>query len=411
MDGFFSASEARSIKPTPSLLPRCEACKMYVGCKSPKMKPTGKGRRRILICGDYPGEHEDEKGYQYAGGAGGYLEAELRRFGVDMREDCILTNALICYSASDDPPSKHKTAIEDCRPNLLRTIKENNPEVILLLGTSSVKSLIGYLWKSDTGAHGRWVGNTIPSQKLNAWVCPTYNPAHLTRRKDEVLDLHFRWHIQQAVSLPGRPYPKGVPDYDSRVEVIMNSEDAARRVRNYNSGIVAVDYETNCAKPDADTSQISCCSVCWEGRETIAFPWQGAVRDAIRDMLENPNVGKIASNMDFEDRWSRAKLGIEVRGWVWDTMLAAHAIDPRSVSEKDPSGISGLKFQAFVRLGCPDYNSHIEPLLDTGGKGGYAINQIHEISPYQLMKYCGKDSLIEYELAQLQMKDLGVSYG
>jgi uracil-DNA glycosylase family 4 len=405
---FFSASEALSVRAPMPLEPRCGRCGLYRDCKSPKMKPSGRGRKRILICGDYPGKDEDATGIQFSGGAGDLLSGRLRSCGVSMRDDCWLTNSLICYSKGK--PSEHKTAMSDCRPNLIKTIRSLNPEIIILLGTSAVRSLIGYLWKEDTGPIGRWVGHKIPDHKFNAWVCPSYNPAHLTYSREVVLNMHFDQHLEDACKLPGRPWPNGPPDYESEVEVIMSVDEATRRLERYTAGVIAFDYETNCLKPDGPIPEIVCASVCWEGRETIAFPWMGSVRGAMRTILENPNIGKIGANIKFEDRWTREKLGIEVQGWMFDTMLAAHAIDPRSVSERDPRGVSGLKFQAYVHLGCPDYSSHVAPLLESDRKGGYELNRIREVKLPQLLLYNGLDSLLEYKLAMIQMKHLGISH-
>lgn len=408
-DPFFSESEVRTVRDPAPTRPRCDACGLFRHCRSPKMALDGRGERGILICSEQPGADEDREGRPFVGGTGRFIADKLRNFGVDLRRDCWLTNALICKPTGQPP----KHSIADCRPNLLRAIRETSPSVILLLGTDAVRSLIGHLWKESVGSIERWVGWQIPSIELNSWVCPTYQPAQLFHTKDPVQSMWLESHFEQAVRLAGtRPWPDGVPDYESQVEIITNVDDAAARIRKYTSGMVAFDYENNTLKPDAKHCKIVCCSVCWNGTETIAFPWYGGVRDAMRELLGNPDVGKIASNMDHEDRWTRAKLGIEVRGWAWDTMLAAHTLDPRGGKERedgrrDQAGITGLKFQSFVRLGVGDYSHHIEPFLSGETKSTYSVNRIGEIKQRHLLKYCGLDSLLEYKLAQLQMRELG----
>lgn len=401
MEAFFSSSEMRAVRPKSLLIPLCGECKLdKSGCRSPHMKRDGRGEERILIVAEAPGEDEDDVGRPLVGRTGQHLEQVLARVGLNMRRDCWLYNAVICRPPNNDLKS-HKKAVEYCRPNVLKTIKELDPEVIILLGTQAVASVIGHLWKEDPGGVTKWAGNTIPSHRPNAWVCPTFHPSFLLRQKDPVLDMMFKEHLAAAADLRGRPWPAGPPDYDGDVTPVLDAEEAARRVRKYRAGLVAVDFENTPLKPDDDAkAEIVTCSVCWEGEETISFPWHGAVKGAVCDLLEDPDVGKIASNMKHEDRWARARLGVTVRGWAWDTMLAAHALDPRG-------GVTSLKFQAFVRLGMPAYNSHIEPFLIPKEKGGNSPNRVKDISLGMLLKYNGLDSLLEYHVAQHQMKEMG----
>lgn len=407
-DALFSAAEARIVRPLPSLLPACGRCGLAEsGCHSPKMPVDGSGRRQVLIVSDYPGKEEDRDGRPMVGRAGQLLQNELRRIDVDLRRDCWTMNALSCYNAGDTEP---KTVVTDCRPLVLRAIRELDPLVILLMGSQAVKSVIGHLWKEKTGLVSRWAGWHIPAHKPNAWVCPTYNPAALLYDDcDPVTKLEFQSHLEAAFILSDRPWKNGPPDYQKRVEVIMEPDRAAARLVRYTSGVVAYDFETNCSKPDGPKSEIVCCSVCWEGRETIAFPWHGAVKSAMKRLLTNSNVHKIASNLDMEDRWTRKHLGIEVVGWWHDTMLTAHLLDPRGDEDrKSNDGISGLKFQSFVRLGQPAYNEHIETFLVPDKRGGYELNRVKEVKPQLMLKYCAMDSLLEYEVAMHQRVEMGL---
>lgn len=406
-DFLFSASEARTVRALPTLIPACNRCGLSVGgCQSPKMKVDGEGKRKILFCSDYNGKTEDAKGRPMVGKAGELLDGVLSELGVRLRRDCWVTNAIICYHPS---VADHKTAVTDCRPNLLRTIRELDPEVIILAGAQAVRSLIGHLWKEKTGPIGRWVGWTIPAHKPNCYVCPTYNPAHLLYDDaDPVLRIDFRRHLEAAFALSGRPWTEP-PDYGARVEIVTDPDEAAARIDTYDRGIFAFDFETNCLKPDGRRSEIVSCAVCYNGLVTISFPWVGAVRDSMRRLLADGNVKKIACNMDMEDRWARKHLGVEVRGWAHDTMLVAHMIDPRGDTDrKSNNGITGLKFQSFVRLGQPPYNEHVEPYLASDKKGGYALNRVKQIKQRQLLLYNGMDALLEYEVAKHQAAELGL---
>lgn len=82
---------------------------------------------------------------------------------------------------------------------------------------------------------------------------------------------------------------------------------------------------------------------------------------------------------------------------------AAHVLDPRG-------GVTGLKFQSFVRLGTPDYSHHIRPFLESDG-GGNSVNRIREIEIGTLLKYNAMDSLLEYHVGESQRKELGYDKG
>lgn len=397
-NGFFRGSDLTVLKTPTTITPKCGACGLYKTCTSPKMPPSGGGRKKILVVAEAPGEEEDRQGVQLVGNSGQEVMKHFRKVGVDMRRDCTLTNALICRPPGND--IKDDRMVEYCRPNLLRTVEDLKPEVIILLGATAVQSLLGHVWKEDVGGISRWVGWNIPDQKYNAWICPTYHPSFLLRSKDVVLDNLFTDHLRCAVGHKRRPW-EVVPDYEKDVEVILDSDKAARILKKMNKAgtTVAFDYEANALKPETEKSFLVTCSVCWEGERTIAYPWHGAARQATVDILTNPEVGKIASNLKYEDRWTKNKLGVRVRGWRWDTTLAAHALDNRG-------SISSIKFQAFVRLGAPQYDHHVKPYLKTSG--GNQINRIGEISLEKLLLYNGLDSLLEYKVAMLQMKEMGV---
>ena len=109
-------------------------------------------------------------------------------------------------------------------------------------------------------------------------------------------------------------------------------------------------------------------------------------------------IKKIAANMKFEDRWTRAVLGCSVRNLVWDTMQAAHVLDNRPE-------ISGVKFQSFARLGRARYDRKVKPYLESNDSR--TPNKIDQLPMPLLLKYCALDNLYEYQIAQQQMREMG----
>lgn len=398
MKGFFPESILLQSKSPVSLIPACGKCGLYKTCQSPKMDPTGEGRRKILIVAEAPGKQEDAEGIQLCGRSGQFLEQVLRELGIKMRKDCWLTNSLICRPPNNATPKDKQLGY--CQPNLINTIKRLNPEIIIPLGAPAVKQLMRWCWKAEKiEGIGRWVGWQIPHQGLNTWICPAWHPSYVMRetQKSRLCRRIFKDHLKQAISKEARPWDK-LPDYESQIEKIHSSSKAAKIIRKFNrkGGLIAFDYETNMLKPDDDRARIISCSVCWRGKRTIAFLWHGEAIDAMRDLLLGSSTKKIASNLQFENRWTIKEFGESVVNWDWDTMLGAHWLDSRKK-------ICGLKFQSLIHLGYESYDDHIKPLLGTNGDD--MVNQaMKEIDVDSLLLYNGLDSLLEYYIAALQKR-------
>jgi len=358
------------------------------------MPTTGKGRKKILFVAEAPGEEEDKRGIQLIGRSGQLLRRYLRKMNIDLDRDCWKTNAVICYKEGNPTPKDE--IIEACRPNLMRTIKQYQPNVIILLGKIAIKSLISVLWKEDDGIMSKWEGYTIPCHNPNAWIICTYHPAYLLRKNDRVLNRFFEKHLRTAVEKSKSKPWKKIPDYKSQIEIIMNPVQAAQDIAKMINmgGAVAFDYETNCLKPEGEGTKIVSCSVCREGKKTIAFPWQEGVI-GIMDRLLKSSMPKIASNIKFEDRWTRVKMGHPVKNWLWDTMIAAHVLD-------NSPKVTSIKFQSFVLLGAESYDDHITPFLKSTKNSRF--NRIDELDLKDLLLYNGLDSLLDYKVAIKQMK-------
>jgi uracil-DNA glycosylase len=395
-EGFFSSLP--TAKKSIPLLPRCGACGLFKQCQSPKMPPTGKGRRKVLIVGEAPGKNEDVHEQQFVGEAGQRLQRTLDKIDVEMRKDCRFTNAIICRPPRNRTPTGDE--IDHCRPNLMNAIKEFQPETIILLGGAAVQSLLGTYWKADTGGILRWAGWRIPHQATNTWICPTFHPSYLNYEESPILDRLFEQHLRAAFALEGRPYDV-VPDYASQVEIVLDDKRAAELIQEMvdRGNPISFDYETNMLKPDGDDAFIYTCSLS-DGKTTFAYPLQGKAVEATKDFLRS-DVPKSGHNLKFEDRWSKAYLGVEVKNWQWCSMTAAHILDNRQ-------DICGLKFQAFALLGQSSYDDGVRPFLE--GKQPNKPNRIREAPLHELLKYNGLDSLLEWHVAKIQQSQMGVSF-
>lgn len=410
MDGFFHTSTLAEQKAPLPLIPRCGACGLHKTCGDgghPKMPVDGRGERGVLIVGEAPGATENEQGKPFVGKAGKYLRKALEKIDVDLERDCWITNALVCWPWEKNAKGQQKNRaptdkeIDYCRPNLVKTIQDLNPQIIIPLGGPAVSSLIGWLWKENVGLISRWTGWNIPCQKLNAWVCPNNHPSYCMRMENPIIDRFFEKHLETAFAHRDRPWKK-LPNYAERVQVEMVPRQAAHLVREIirMRRPVAFDYETESGinpKPDRKDTSIVCCAVS-NGVITVAYPWFGEAITATMDLVRSP-LPKIAANLDFEHRWTLTKNKKEVRKWGFDTMLAAHILDNRK-------GVCSLKFQAFVLLGQESWDDAIKKSFRDFKPNG--LNSIRDIEPRQLLCYCGLDALLEWEIAKIQSRQLGI---
>jgi len=346
---FFDESE---FKRAPSV-PRCNVCGVYRGCRTPKMPVTGEGKRKVLIVAEAPGREEDKRGTQLIGESGRLLREVLREIDVDLDRDCWKTNSVVCWPGEGNP-----------KPTKKRIHRE-----------------------------------------FNSWVCPTFHPAYLLRSGgDQALRLWFKRHLEVAFRQKGRPW-EVVPDYRKQVRIEYDPRGAAALLESFPDNPddpIAFDYETTMLKPDSSEAKIVSCAVAWwssndEDVRAVSFLWRGEAVEAMGELLRS-DVPKIAANLKFEERWTRKEFGHRVDNWVWDTMQAAHVLDNRP-------GITGLKFQAYVNFGQPVYDVKTAPYFKSESN---KPNRIYEIDPKELLLYGGLDALLEFKLAKVQMRKLGM---
>jgi uracil-DNA glycosylase family 4 len=390
MKGFHSEIAWGKMQVPLPVIPQCEDCLLYKDCQSPRMPVSGGGRRKVLICGEAPGEIEDSRNRQFVGRAGMELVRLLHRIGVNMRKDCWLHNAIICRPTDRNGDNRKPIPkeVNCCRPNLNRAIRDLQPEIIIPMGETATRSLMAIAWRNgEVHNISRWRGWNIPCAKLGAWICPTFHPSYLLQSKNGALEGLILKDLRQAFSNTGRP---PAVDWKSRVKIITDPKKVRTELACFIAfgRPLAFDYETNMLKPDSKKAEIICCSVS-DGNSTIAYPWVGEAIAATDEFLRS-DVPKIAWNMGFEERWTRRILKHSVKNWWRDGMLGTHW-------DSCIHGICGLDFQAFVRLGVQDYSSHLDKYMKSDNDN--SVNRLREVDLHELLLYCGLDSLFEAKLA------------
>lgn len=392
MEGFFKPAEIRSTRPGGDLAPKCGACGLYKGCRHPKMVPWGSGSLGALVVGEAPGEQEDAEGQPFVGASGEFLREAVGRAGFNF-DDLRITNAIICHPPDNKMPQKGRE-VGYCRPNLVKTIEEFRPRVLITLGKSALESVLQPYWKDDLLTLDRWVGWKIPAEKH--WICPTWHPSYILRERNPavrgLMERMFVQHVEAALSIDSDP-PE-IPDFKDKVEQVFDERAIWDALKWFDTqgGLIAFDYETNSLKPEYPKSRIYSAAVS-NGRRTVAYPWTPRAKAATSILLRSSRTRKVASNMKFEQRWTIKHLGHPITNLDLDTVVAAHVLDNRPK-------IASLKFQAFVLMGVPSYNDHVHPFLESADGSHY--NRIHEVEITELLHYNGIDAFLEMHLGRRQ---------
>jgi uracil-DNA glycosylase family 4 len=411
-DGFFSLEESVIVrgdevikhKSSKSIKATCAQCGLYSSCKSPRMKPTGEGRLKILIVGEAPGRTEDARNTQFVGESGELLRDILDELGYSLDTAFWKTNAVVCRPPNNEEPNSIQIAA--CRRRLMDCVEKTQPKVIIPLGAVAMESLVGSRMTGRLSGLTMtdWAGAQIPDQVLNCWVCPTWHPSAALRSKDNVLKNQIGNHIKKAILLKSQPI--SAIDYFSKINLINNIKDATSFVRGIreNKRVVAFDYETTGKKPHRAGHEIVSVSVS-DGECSWAFPFfkDEYFREEWKRFLLADSCKKVVHNAKFETLWSEVLLDCSPKNIVWDIMLGAHI-------EHNQKRVN-LKYLTYTQMGISGYDDEVEPYLETLPQekrlyGANGFNSIKRFPIEKLLIYNGYDSLFTYLVWLKQINSL-----
>jgi DNA polymerase len=136
-----------------------------------------------MLVGEQPGDEEDKKGLPFVGPAGKLLDRALEAAGVD-REHLYVTNAVKHFKWQARGKRRlHKTPaqreIDACHQWLEREVQTVRPHVIVALGATAAKALIGPQFKVSV-QRGQFV-----ESPLAPYVFATFHPSALLRLREE----------------------------------------------------------------------------------------------------------------------------------------------------------------------------------------------------------------------------------
>jgi uracil-DNA glycosylase len=126
----------------------CKGCDLYLHANQ-TVFGAGAPTAEIMLVGEQPGDQEDKAGAPFVGPAGRLLDKALVSAGID-RDHVYLTNAVKHFKFTLPERGKrriHKTPsrteVVACRPWLFAELMSVHPDVLVLLGATAAKSLMG----------------------------------------------------------------------------------------------------------------------------------------------------------------------------------------------------------------------------------------------------------------------------
>jgi uracil-DNA glycosylase family protein len=194
-------------------LPSCKGCDLYKHATQ-AVPGQGAGHAKLILVGEQPGDQEDLQGEPFVGPAGRILDRALAELNID-RSTVYVTNAVKHFKFVQRGKLRlHQnpriSEINACRPWLLAEIDTVHPHVILCLGASASKSLLGgtFALMKD---HGKILETPYAKQ-----VIATIHPSAVLRARDKesgeqlynflLHDLALAWQTaQKSPHAPNHP--------------------------------------------------------------------------------------------------------------------------------------------------------------------------------------------------------------
>jgi uracil-DNA glycosylase family 4 len=163
--------------------PNCQRCKLAKQGRKQIVFGTGDPNTDLMFIGEGPGADEDQQGLPFVGRAGQLLNNMITAMGLK-REQVYIANIVKCRPPGNRTPERDEC--DTCSPFLMRQIRVVRPKVIVALGATAAKNLLG-MNDSMASLRGRFY-DFSPKRSLadtdepfDCKLAVTYHPAFLLR--------------------------------------------------------------------------------------------------------------------------------------------------------------------------------------------------------------------------------------
>ena len=167
----------------------CPVCRKHTRKDYKTVFGVGNLDADIFFCGEAPGGDEEEQGEPFVGKAGQLLNKMIKAMGLE-REQVYIGNIMnwrpsLSTRIGNRPPTREE--MNFCLPYLIRQIEIVKPKLIVALGATAAKGLLGFdSVRSLREVKGVW------HEFANTPLIPTYHPSYLLRN-DSKRDKRAVW--------------------------------------------------------------------------------------------------------------------------------------------------------------------------------------------------------------------------
>ncbi len=139
---------------------------------SPIVVGRGNIASRVMLIGEAPGAMEEKKLKPFVGRSGKLLNYFLENAGFDVDKDIYISNLVKTRPPNNRKPSAKEISLH--LPWLYQQIKIVKPLIIVLIGSTSLRAILG-LKSKITEVRGTW------HNWYGVYVMPIFHPSYLLR--------------------------------------------------------------------------------------------------------------------------------------------------------------------------------------------------------------------------------------
>ena len=163
----------------------CRGCTLYA-CATQAVFGEGPRKAAVMFVGEQPGDQEDRAGHPFVGPSGRLLDVAIAESDI-ARDDVYVTNAVKHFKWEPTPRAErrriHKTPtrgeVTACKPWLDAEIALVQPRLIIALGATAAKALLGPAFRVST-ARGK-----LQTLESGPMVVATVHPSAVLRAPPE----------------------------------------------------------------------------------------------------------------------------------------------------------------------------------------------------------------------------------
>jgi len=347
-------SSARGIVET--CIPGCGPIVKEGYLYDPTMRPI-----EIMLVGEAPGYDEVLQRKPFVGEAGKVLDKCLTEAGVE-RRSIFITNVVKCRPLNNETPPL--SAIKACAEYLDKEIEEIKPRVIGLLGNVAIERVLG----KGVGGVSKIRGNVFWSEKYNCTCIPMFHPAYLLRNIEQVSLVDYLVKDLRLLKEAAL-----VEKYEKKVKPVTYTVcDTIEKVKELFANLMkepvfCFDLETTGF--DFLEDDILCTSFSYQEYTAFVLPlflkdnyWkenEKFIIESLKKCFARTDCEKVAHNLKFDAKFLR-RIGVEVKGSIFDTMIAHYLLD------ENARGEHGLKDLAWKYTDIGGYDKEIKSFIKDG---------------------------------------------